>query len=96
MESLSIELSAAFRPRKDVALKDIALGVDGHTSFGPLVASLGEDGPRGVVLMLWKGGEKHTLLPELKRRCAELGVSCRTITNVEVFRAVVVSIIFLL
>ncbi|EIM83249.1 uncharacterized protein STEHIDRAFT_159842 [Stereum hirsutum FP-91666 SS1] len=92
LESLSIERSAAFRPRKDVALKDIALGVDGNTSLGPLVASLGEDGPRSVVLMLWKGGEKHPLLPELKRRCAELGVSCRIVRNAEVFRAVVVSI----
>lgn len=52
LESSNIERSTAFISRKDVALKDISLGVDENSSLGPLVATLGEDGPRNVVLML--------------------------------------------
>ncbi|EIM83653.1 uncharacterized protein STEHIDRAFT_160229 [Stereum hirsutum FP-91666 SS1] len=42
MEGLNLERSTAFTPRKDVALKDIALGVDENTSLGPW------DGPWSV------------------------------------------------
>lgn len=96
LQSLNIECSTAFMPRKDVALKDITPGVDENMSLGPLVANLGEDGPCSVVLMLWKGGEKHPLLPESKKRCAQFGVSCKIVKNAELSRAVVVSNIFLL
>lgn len=42
LEGLNLERSTAFTPRKDVALKDIALGVDENTSLGPW------DGPWSV------------------------------------------------
>lgn len=46
--------------------------------------------------MLWKGDERHPLLPESKRRRAEFRVSYRIVRNAVLFGAVVVRIIFLL
>lgn len=80
---------AIFR-RAPKELSRIALGIDEGTPLGPVLDLVrSREAVSAVTVLVWRTGENHPQVEDLRRLCVSKGVEIRVVKNVEQFRALV-------